>query len=75
MLLTKRFATPAEAESLVGSHVRFTTGLSTRTGKVRKGQEGVVAGVRRSGLTHVLVVRVSGVGDVLVGNLDAVELI
>lgn len=75
MLLTKRFATAAEADALIGATVRFRSRLSTRSGTVARGQEGTISGIRRSGATTVVVVQVTGIGDVFVGNLDAIETI
>lgn len=76
MLLTKRFATAAEADALIGATVRFRSSVRTRGGTVARGQEGTISGIRRSGgATVVVVVGVTGIGDVLVGNLDAIETI
>jgi hypothetical protein len=76
MLLTSRPLTHEEAEAMVGATVRFAKAVKTQRGlPLKAGERGRVTGVRDLPDRALLVIDVEAVGEVIVGNLNAIELV
>lgn len=75
-LFTKHNFTAAEAQGLVGREVRFATGVRTGRGlAIRKGERGRVIRVVHQPDGELVVVNVRNVGEIVVGNAGALELV
>jgi hypothetical protein len=75
MLFTRNPYTADEAAALVGRDVRFATGVRTTGGlALRRGERGRVTGYRTLPDRALLVVRVHDIGDVIVGNAEALTI-
>ena len=75
-LFRKHNFTAAEAQGLVGREVRFATGVRTGRGlAIRKGERGRVIRVVYQPDGELVVVNVRNVGEIVVGNADALELV
>ena len=75
MILTSRPLTHAEAEAMIGADVRFAKAVKTQRGlPLKAGERGRVTGVRDLPDRALLVVDVEGVGEVIVGNLNALDV-
>jgi hypothetical protein len=75
-LFTKNNYTAAEAQGLVGREVRFATGVRTGRGlSIKKGERGRVVRVVHQPDGELVVVNVRNVGEIVVGNAGALELV
>jgi hypothetical protein len=75
-LFTKNNYTAAEAQGLVGREVRFATGVRTGRGlSIKKGERGRVIRVVHQPDGELVVVNVRNVGEIVVGNAGALELV
>ena len=75
-LFTKNNYTATEAQGLVGREVRFATGVRTGRGlSIKKGERGRVTGVVHQPDGELVVVNVRNVGEIVVGNAGALELV
>jgi|tagenome__1003787_1003787.scaffolds.fasta_scaffold20820885_2 hypothetical protein len=75
-LFTKNNYTAAEAPGLVGREVRFATGVKTGRGlSIKKGERGRVVRVVHQPDGELLVVNVRNVGEIVVGNAGALEIV
>ena len=75
-LFTKNNYTAAEAPGLVGREVRFATGVKTGRGlSIKKGERGRVIRVVHQPDGELLIVNVRDVGEIVVGNAGALEIL